>query len=268
MCNNTEINEALLKKGEIWLPVVGYEDTHEVSNLGRVRRIMLYGKPVCRILTHSVGPTGYHRVMLSDGERTNIRQVHRVVADAFIPNPMNLPQVNHKNGDKGDNCITNLEWVTAKENITHSIKSGLRKPGDKRIDIVIRREMLIEIEALRRIGLTYSQIGEIIGATPINVAVRYRRRDYKHYYSDREFESLVNEYLNRNEDKFTRVDKRKFLKGGVKKRVIQIDRQGKIVGRFDSETEAAKSLGVCTSAIGHNLHGKSKYCMGYKYVYE
>lgn len=135
---NKEINE-------IWKPVVGYEETHEVSNLGMVRRKMLHGKPVCRILSQSISKTGYHRVTLSDKEKVKILPVHRIVAGAFIQNPKNLPQVNHKNGDKSDNTAQNLEWVTSKENVEHSIRTGLRKPADTYSRTKIHKEMLCEI---------------------------------------------------------------------------------------------------------------------------
>lgn len=253
---------------EKWLPVVGYESTHEVSNLGRVRRIMLYGKPVCRYLSHSISHSGYRRVMLSDGDRTRIYQVHRVVASAFILNPNNLPQINHKNGDKSDNRVENLEWVTAKENVAHSIRTGLRKPADECFHTKIHKDQLCKLYGLRRLGFTYSAIGEILGVSKETISARYRRNDYLAYFGEQEFENMVADYINKIRGKYTPIDKRKFLKGGAKKRVIQMDKSGNIVGRFDSETEAAKAAGVCMSAVGHNLHGKSKYCMGYKYVYE
>lgn len=107
---------------EIWKPVVGYEGLYEVSNFGRVRSVDHYvhhyrgGLKVVRgrILKPSFSGTGYLQVRL--GAKSNNHLVHRLVAEAFIPNPDNLPQVNHKDEDKTNNCVENLEWCSAKYN--------------------------------------------------------------------------------------------------------------------------------------------------------
>lgn len=110
---------------EIWKPIPGYEGLYEVSNKGRVKSlerdiIDKNGKKYHRkerILKSLPDGNGYFQVCLHDnkGESKRLR-VHRLVAEAFIPNPDNKSQINHKNEIKTDNCIDNLEWVTAKEN--------------------------------------------------------------------------------------------------------------------------------------------------------
>lgn len=198
-----------------------------------------------------------------------MRFVHRLVACAFIPNPDSLSQVNHIDGNKKNNSASNLEWITPKGNIEHSIKMGLRKPGDERANTIIHKETLCEIAGLRRLGLTYSQIGGILNINEISIACRYRSKDYRRYFSEQEFEERVSEFVRNNADKYRRVDLRKMNSiGGVKKKVIKMDKFGNIVGRFDSAKAAAEDAGVVVSAIGHNAHGKSNYCRGYKYVYE
>lgn len=103
---------------EVWRPVAGYEGVYEVSNMGNVRRILGNGKYRNRKLVY--GSRNYYEVMLCMNNKRQLCLVHRLVARAFIPNPNNLPQVNHKDGDRGRNSIDNLEWVTAKENQLHS----------------------------------------------------------------------------------------------------------------------------------------------------
>lgn len=71
---------------------------------------------------------GYLYIQIGKGVE-NRRYIHRLVAELFIPNPDNLPQVNHKDGDKSNNHVENLEWVTAMENSIHATKFGLRKVG-------------------------------------------------------------------------------------------------------------------------------------------
>jgi Mn-dependent DtxR family transcriptional regulator len=117
-----------------WRPVLGYEGLYEVSNYGEVKS--LTRKRSCgkgfyyqeeRILKQTFTTTGYKKVELSkDGKRKSLK-VHRLVAIAFIPNPFNKEEVNHIDGDKINNNVNNLEWVTSSENSIHAIKTGLKK---------------------------------------------------------------------------------------------------------------------------------------------
>ena len=83
--------------------------------------------------------TGYYLIHLSVKNKSYTKLVHRLVAEAFIRNPKNKPEVNHKNGKKYDNDVTNLEWVTEKENMRHAYKIGLNKPkiGEERHGTII-----------------------------------------------------------------------------------------------------------------------------------
>lgn len=109
---------------EIWIDISGYEGKYQVSNLGRVRSLIYKnnanGKIYKRekLLKQFYDRNGYLRVDLKMGKRKNA-QVHRLVALAFIPNPLEKPQVNHKDKDKENNKVDNLEWVTNQENQLH-----------------------------------------------------------------------------------------------------------------------------------------------------
>lgn len=118
---------------EIWKDIKDYEGLYEVSNLGSVRRkgyISTKGKNGYRVfesreLKSWHNYKGYIKVALCKNGISHEKFVHRLVAEAFIDNPNNLPQVNHIDGDKSNNDFYNLEWCTCKENIRHSYDNNL-----------------------------------------------------------------------------------------------------------------------------------------------
>ena len=122
---------------EIWRDITGTKGFIEVSNKGRVRSL-LSGAP--RVLKTQTDNKGYHRIRVTIEQEKMTYKVHREVAKLFLPNPENLPQVNHKDGNKDNNSVDNLEWVTNKENAHHAIENGLwdsvfegsRKENEKR----------------------------------------------------------------------------------------------------------------------------------------
>ena len=114
---------------EIWKDIVGYEGLYQVSNFGRIKsldRVIKYSNgKICKYKEETKALTkdgkGYSRVLVSkNGKHKNLR-VHRLVAQAFIPNPHNLSQVNHKDEDKTNNCVDNLEWCNCQYNVDYSL---------------------------------------------------------------------------------------------------------------------------------------------------
>ena len=107
---------------EIWREVVD-NDNYIVSNTGRIRRRGSEND-------HSTyDKKGYRLVDLYKGGMRSKKRVNRLVAEAFIPNPENKPEVNHKDGNKSNNNVENLEWVTTRENCRHAWDNGLVKPS-------------------------------------------------------------------------------------------------------------------------------------------
>lgn len=113
---------------EKWMPIKGFEGVYEVSSLGRVKslqRLDTRGNRIKEcILKTKIEKLGYERVNLRKGNGYVRHSVHRLVAEAFVPNPDNLPQVNHKNENKADNRMENLEWCTAKYNSCYGTRIG------------------------------------------------------------------------------------------------------------------------------------------------
>lgn len=102
---------------EIWKPIKNYEDYYLVSNFGRILNIKWEKPKIVSPINHH----GYRCVHLQIPKGKKIFQyIHRLVAEAFIINPQLKQQVNHIDGNKANNCLYNLEWVTAKENATHA----------------------------------------------------------------------------------------------------------------------------------------------------
>ena len=121
---------------EIWKAVKGYEDLYEVSTFGRVRSLgKIFYKDnhgtICKttyqpqIIAQRYHTAGYLIVNLNNYKNQKTMRVHRLVAEAFIPNPENKPFINHKNGIKDDNRLENLEWSTPSENNQHAYDTGL-----------------------------------------------------------------------------------------------------------------------------------------------
>lgn len=106
---------------ELWKVVEGTNGALEISSHGRVKSNLRDG----RILKVSADAKGYLRLRVTIERNKYAFKIHRLVAEAFIPNPDNKPQVNHVDGDKKNNCVDNLEWVTNKENSSHAMDNGL-----------------------------------------------------------------------------------------------------------------------------------------------
>lgn len=109
-----------------------------------------------------VNEKGYNFIRLRVGGRAKTMLVHRVVALEHIPNPDNLPEINHLDGDKSNNATYNLEWTTGKKNVEHSVMTGLIKRGDKRPNAKLSDKQVVEMRYLREERkLTYYELGDL-----------------------------------------------------------------------------------------------------------
>lgn len=125
------VAKIIMKEKEIWKEIKDYEGYFEVSNLGNFRskdRIIGYKTPGIfrkypgkNLKTESI-MEGYTRIVLMKEHKRKRFMCHRLVAETFIPNPENKPYINHINGIKYDNRVSNLEWVTQSENELHSFR--------------------------------------------------------------------------------------------------------------------------------------------------
>jgi len=160
---------------EKWRPVVGYEDLYAISNLGR-----LHSNRAERVMKPAPDNDGYYKTMLCrDRHRLSV-SIHRLVAQAFIPNPENKKQVNHIDGNKQNNCVENLEWCTQKENIHHAFKIGLRPVGEDRVYSKLDNSGIRLIKLLRGRKIPMQSIGVILGVSYTTISGVIHGRSWKH----------------------------------------------------------------------------------------
>lgn len=154
---------------EVWKPIKGFEGLYEISNFGRVKSLARKpGKGINKqhlidtIKKQSQNQYGYRQVGFQIGKKHYCKQVHRLVSEAFIKNPKNKPCVNHKDGNKQNNHITNLEWCTYKENSQHAFRIGIcdHRRGESCYNSTLKEYQVRKIKTLYP-KYTYNEIAKI-----------------------------------------------------------------------------------------------------------
>ena len=157
--------KTMAKIEEIWRDIPGHDGSHQVSNLGRVRNPSIIRK-------QQISTTGYWTVNLPVAGKCTIRKVHRLEAIAFLPNPEHKRCVNHKDGNRLNNHITNLEWATHKENAQHAFKYLPRiiLKGQECPKAKLSEADVMNILSLHAKG--FSQRGIVKAVTNVNISRR------------------------------------------------------------------------------------------------
>ena len=183
-------------KNEIWKRVIGYEGQYEVSNMGRLRyvakTVMRFRKDTSRSHAVSIkGKTtngyfnkkGYLATKLWKDKDKKCVIIHRLVAMAFIPNPNNLPQVNHIDGVKSNNKVQNLEWCDNSHNIKHAYSNGLmNRKGERQNTCKIKETDVLEIREFysKNPNSLLKIYAEKLGITTTSVCRIIKRQAWKH----------------------------------------------------------------------------------------
>ena len=219
---------------EIWKEIQGFEDRYAVSSKGRVMNLKT-GK----ILKHGSTQNGYANVCLCKGDGTKRKwiKVHRLVAEAFIDNPDNLPQVNHKDENKTNNNVENLEWCSASKNIRHSVYQRSCKINQLTIDGELVKEWESSEQIKRETG--YSN-GNIIDCCKGEYKQMY---GYKWEYADPSQQRKYN------------------------RPVAALTMDGDLIAEYKSAAEAAKCLKIGVMSIRYCLKGIYKSTNGLKFIY-
>lgn len=165
-------------------PISGYLGLYDAGNDGSIRSLprMIKGKnglklsPGCILKGQADKNTGYLRVVLCKNGKTKNYSIHRLVAETFIENTHNLPQVNHVNGDKRDNHADNLEWISHKGNMEHASRHGLVASGTR------QRNAKLTDEAVKTIftsGDSLSVLASKHGVSPQTISHIKNRATWK-----------------------------------------------------------------------------------------
>lgn len=175
---------------ELWRDIPNYEDYYQVSNFGRIKsldRKALVFKPQLnktipkRIYGHYmcfIPHRGYSLVCLTKNNKSQTLPVHRIVAKVFIPNDLNKSCINHKDCNKSNNHINNLEWVTHKENKEHSGLNGMNARGENQGLSKLNNS---QVRVIKRINdMQYKEIAKIFNVHPSTISYIKRGITWKH----------------------------------------------------------------------------------------
>lgn len=163
---------------EVWRWVVGYEGLYMVSNMGNVMTVPKRTHSNGFLLTPTIGTNGYQTVHLRKDGASKRPSVHRLVAVAFIPNPDNLPEVNHIDGEKTNNSVDNLEWCTRSKNVRHSIRV-LGNPKPPKPNVSPNRHLTFEqAQEIRKDNRSQGKIAKDYGVSQSAISLIKRDITY------------------------------------------------------------------------------------------
>lgn len=148
---------------EVWGEIEGFPN-HKISSLGRLKSFGVKKEGV--IIKGFLDKDGYRRHFMRYKNKSKNKQAHRLVAETFIPNPENKEQVNHKDGNKLNNKVDNLEWCSCQENITHACKTGLRKnKGEHNAKAKLKGYEVSQIKHALSLGVKPKDLAKEYGVT-------------------------------------------------------------------------------------------------------
>ena len=165
--------------GEIWRDIKDFEGYYQISTKGRVKS---FHKGTVRIMKLQVTKDGYLRVELHRPGKKRKTQVHILVAETFLPNPENKPEVNHEDGNKSNNCVENLKWSTSSENRQHAVRMGLQRSGCDRPDATLTAEQVREIRRdciPGRWNFGFNSFARKFNVSKITIKKAYEGKRYK-----------------------------------------------------------------------------------------
>lgn len=176
VCNKKQ--DKRLKELGNFRPIPGYEGLYEVTSNGIVKAVARSGSSG-GVLVPAISK-GYGRVILSKCNKRKNVPVHRLVAIAWLPNPNNLPVVNHKDGDKSNNHVDNLEWCDHKWNCLHSTRvlgNGIRE-SNGRAKLTEREVQLLRYLKAKYPDISSEYVGQFFGMAGTSILMMWHRKNW------------------------------------------------------------------------------------------
>lgn len=245
---------------EVWKDVHGFEEAYQVSNFGRIKRKERTDSNNRthkeRIMSPSMYSNGYMNVELRMNNKKRRTSVHRLVAEAFIDNPLNLPQINHKDENKANNHVSNLEWCTAQYNIRY--KDGVKRR---------RATAILNSNAVCKYGMEGEFIEKFECATDAAISVNGSCTEILSCCHHRAHSLSYKGYMWRflSECNCNKIEPYRIKKSSLCRKAGQYTLDGDFIQYFYSVQKAAESVNARPSNIRRCCLGKIKSCMGFKW---
>lgn len=251
---------------EVWRPVVGYEGLYEVSNTGKVDALNYHHEKRRDRMKTRIDKQGYVVVRLYKNGKVRNYFVHRLVAIAFIQNNKNLPQVNHKDENKQNNCIENLEWCDCKYNVNYGTAKNrmAKKNGIPVIQLTLKGEIIAKYESIseaaRALGIPDSSIWNVChGGQKTTAHFKWRFEDDEKY---------IKSQLRREKIEKSNLEQRNILYTKRARPVVQFSIDGKVIDEYRSYGVASKKTGITKNSIWYACQAGGKKTHGYIFKYK
>ena len=264
---------------EVWKDIEGYEGLYQVSNLGNVRSLKYAGGNKVKLLKQYTDKKGYKRIGLYKNGKYKLYMVHRLVTIAFIPNPNNLPIINHKDEDKTNNNVNNLEWCTYEYNNTYG--TARKRASESRKGKTLSEETKKKISKTKK-GKHHSEESKK-KMSESHKGKHHSEETKKKMSESGKCKTLSEEHKkkiseskkgkHRSEETKKKISASLTGKKGKdangSKPILMYDQEGNFIKRFDSIADANEYFGKdrgCGS-ISNCLKGRTKTIYGYVFKY-
>ena len=251
-----------LNDSEVWKDVKGFEELYKVSNMGRMKKLGHINRQGVkrkeRIMKSSLSASGYKQVGICKNGKYYVKRVHRLVAQAFIPNPNNYPIINHKDEVRTNNKVSNLEWCTVEYNNnygTRNIKGSITKTNGlrcKKVAQLDKKGNLIKIWISSADAGRHGYNQSDVSACCYGLKEQHKGYFWMYYSEYIKMDSKdIQNYISHKKDN---------------KKIVQLTKNNELVKIWRSENELINN-GFSGSCVSNCCHKKTKTHKKYKWMF-